>query len=203
MSRHSGYSFDFMNVQMDRHRLAPPTKSATLRVNHALEQALVTRKLNCASRAGFMNSVPPEVFLVVLRYLDQSDLASLALSCKVVHSLAQGSLYHHISLRNDKVALQLIRTHRLGQEDLLQCVTRETKSLETGHIGKVKLITILKSCSSQLKHLSIDCRLLTRQDQLEVCDCLIASRFALKSLNLRSAQPEVLEALSADLRAAG
>lgn len=147
-----------------------------------------------------MESVPPEVFLVVLEYLDQADLASLALSSRTFHNLAQEYLFHHISLRNDKDALQLIRTHGLGNQHRNNYVTCETRSLQTGHIGKVKLITILRSCSNRLQHLTIDCRLLSRQDQLELCDCLLMSPFTLQDIHLKDAQPEVTEALSARLR---
>lgn len=137
----------------------------------------------------------PEVFLEVLEYLEQADLASLALTCKSIHSLAQRHLYRHISLRNDKDALQLIRTHQLADRDVSKHVTHETRSLIAGNIGKVKLLTILKACSCRLDHLTINCRLLTLPDQLEICDCISRCQLAIRSIHLRDPQPQLVDCL--------
>jgi hypothetical protein len=146
-------------------------------------------------RARFLDLAAPEIILEVVEHLNQADLASLATVCKGMHNLAQGFLYRHISLRNDKDALQLIRAHELGNLNLPRHVTNGTRSLVAGNIGKVKLLTILKSCSCRLQHLTIDCRLLSRQDQMEICECLAHLDVALKTIRLKYAQPDFVNCI--------
>lgn len=148
-------------------------------------------------RSRFLDIAAPEIFLEVLEHLDQGDLANLTLVSKRVHNLAQQLLYRHISLRNDKDALQLIRTHRLSNPNMGKHITFETRSLSAGNVGKVKLLTILRACSFNLKHLTINCRLLSRQDQLEICQSLAAHRFDLQSVGLRDPQPEFVDCIRA------
>lgn len=107
-----------------------------------------------------------------------------------MHNLAQDYLFRHISLRNDKDALQLIRAHQLNNKTLQKYVTQKTRSLVAGNIGKVKLLTILKACSRRLHYLTIDCRLLSRQDQMEICQCIAHLKLALKTVRLKNAQPD-------------
>lgn len=147
------------------------------------------------SSSRFLDIAAPEVFLGVLAHLEQGDLARLALVCRTVHPFAQELLYRHISLRNDKDALQLIRTHHLSNRSMSKHITFGTRSLVVGDIGKVKLLTILEACSSHLEYLSINCRLLSRQDQLEICQRLATRKFGLKFISLRDPQPEFLDCI--------
>jgi hypothetical protein len=147
-------------------------------------------------RSKFFGIMAPEILLLVLEYLDQADLANLALSCKRLHNMAQEYLHHHISLNNDKDALIFIRNHHLAAAPGEAHVMTQTKSLALGHIGKVKLLTILKACSNRLKHLSINCRLLSRVDQLDICDFLRKSRLTLETVRLKDPQPEFVEAIA-------
>lgn len=164
---------------------------------HTQRNSKLTRQ---SYRPHFLQKAPPEVFLAVLEHLDQADLASLSLVCKGLHNIAQNLLYRHISLRNDKDALQLIRTHHLNDSSLPRHVTFQTRSLVAGSIGKVKLLTILKACSFHLKHLSINCRLLSRQDQLEICQSLASQRLDLHSIGLRDPQPDFVDCIRAAQR---